>query len=65
MHSVMGQTSADTFSRRAVFPVSFVQWQEFRTRFDPLSDAAFVAALLERYGLTAITTPDPQQPEGG
>ncbi|MDQ3754071.1 MAG: DUF4214 domain-containing protein, partial [Acidobacteriota bacterium] len=46
-------------------PLSFVQRQEFRTRFDHLSDAAFIAALLDRYGLSAITTPDPQQPEGG
>jgi len=65
MQSVTGQTPADTFARRAAFPISFAGRQEFRARFDSLSDAAFVAALLDRYGLTAITTPDPQQPEGG
>ena len=64
MQSVTGQTPADTSARRAAFPLSFVQRQEFRTRFDHLSDAAFVDALLGRYGLSAITTPDPQQPEG-
>jgi len=65
MQSVTGQTPADTFARRAAFPVSFVQRQEFHTRFDLLSDVAFVAALLDRYGLQSITTPDPQNPEGG
>ena len=65
MQSVTGQTSADTLARRAAFAGSFVQRQEFRTRFDSLSDAAFIAALLDRYGLQSITTPDPQNPEGG
>jgi len=65
MQSVTGQTPADTFARRAAFPVSFTQRQEFRARFDLLSDAAFVAALLDRYGLQSITTPDPQNPEDG
>ncbi|MBA3322362.1 MAG: hypothetical protein H0T45_13085, partial [Pyrinomonadaceae bacterium] len=65
MQSVTGQTPADTLARRAAFAVSLVGRQEFRARFDALSDADFVAALLDRYGLTAITTPDPQNPEGG
>ena len=64
MRSVTGQTAADTFARRAAFPVSFVQRPEFRTAYDTLSDAAYVNALLDRYGLQQITTPDPQNPEG-
>ncbi|CAN5346756.1 hypothetical protein BH18ACI2_BH18ACI2_07000 [soil metagenome] len=65
MRSVTGQTPADTSARRAQFPVSFTQRAEFRQRFDALSDTAFVAALLDRYGLQSVTTPDPANPEGG
>jgi glucose/arabinose dehydrogenase len=64
MSSVTGQTTADTYARRAAFPVSFVQRQEFRTTYDPLSNTAYVQTLLDRYGLQQITTPDPQNPEG-
>jgi Calx-beta domain/Carboxypeptidase regulatory-like domain len=65
MRSVTGQTSADTYARRAAYPVLFTQRAEFRTRYDALSDTAFVNALLDRYGFQQITTPDPQQPEAG
>jgi glucose/arabinose dehydrogenase len=64
MSSVTGQTTADTYARRAAFPVSFVERQEFRTTYDPLSNTAYVNTLLDRYGLQQITTPDPQNPEG-
>jgi hypothetical protein len=64
MRSVTGQTTPDTYARRAAFPVSFVQRPEFKTAYDTLSDTAFVNALLDRYGLQQITTPDPQNPEG-
>jgi hypothetical protein len=64
MRSVTGQTSADTFARRAAFPAAFVQRPEFRTAYDSLSNTAYVNALLDRYGLQQITTPDPQNPEG-
>jgi hypothetical protein len=65
MRSVTGQTSADTFARRAAYPVLFTQRADFRTRYDALSDTAFVNALLDHYHLPQITTPDPQQPEAG
>jgi glucose/arabinose dehydrogenase len=64
MGSVTGQTTADTYARRAAYPVSFVERQEFKTTYDPLSNTAFVQTLLDRYGLQQITTPDPQNPEG-
>jgi glucose/arabinose dehydrogenase len=64
MRSVTGQTPADTFNRRAAFPVSFVQRPEFKTAYDSLSNTAYVNALLDRYGLQQITAPDPQNPEG-
>ncbi|MDQ3755836.1 MAG: DUF4214 domain-containing protein, partial [Acidobacteriota bacterium] len=65
MRAVTGQTPADTSARRAQFPVFFAQRAEFRQRYDALSDTAFVAALLDRYGLQSITTPEPANPEGG
>jgi glucose/arabinose dehydrogenase len=64
MRAVTGQTPADTFARRAAFPVAFVQRPEFKAAYDALSNTAYVNALLDRYGLQQITTPDPQNPEG-
>jgi len=64
MRSVTGQTPADTFARRAAFPVAFVQRTEFRATYDALSNAAYVNTLLDRYGVQQITTHDPQNPEG-
>jgi hypothetical protein len=63
MRSVTGQNGAEVFQKRAQFPVDFAERQEFKTRYDALSDTAFVNALLDPYGLQQITTPDPQQPE--
>ena len=65
MRAVTGQTTEDTVARRAQFPLSFTARQEFRNRYDGLANEAFVNALLDRYGVQAITTPDPQNPEGG
>ena len=65
MSSLAGATAAEVYARRAALPVNFTARQEFKTRYDGLSDAAFVGALFDRYGLQQITTPDPQQPEAG
>ena len=65
MRSVTGQTASDVYARRALFPASFAQRQEFRSAYDALSPTAYINALLDRYGLLSITTPDPQNPEGG
>lgn len=65
MSSVTGQTPADTFAQRAAFAASFSGRQEFIESYATLADAAFVDALLHRYGLQQITTPDPADPEGG
>ena len=65
MRAVTGRTSADTFARRADFPVGFVQRTEFKAIYDSLSNTAYVNALLDRYGVQQITTPDPQNPDGG
>jgi hypothetical protein len=64
MSALSGRTAAEVYARRAALPVSFIGRQEFKTRYDALSDTAYVAALLDRYNLQQITTPDPQHPEG-
>jgi hypothetical protein len=65
MRSVTGPTATDVYARRALFPTNFTQRQEFRAAYDALSHTAYVNALLDRYGFASITTPDPQNPEGG
>jgi uncharacterized delta-60 repeat protein len=64
MRTLSGTTAEQVYARRAALPVSFTARQEFKTRYDALSDTTFVNALLDPYGLQQITTPDPQQPEG-
>ncbi|HEY0098816.1 MAG TPA: FG-GAP-like repeat-containing protein [Pyrinomonadaceae bacterium] len=65
MSGVTGATSAEVYAKRAALPVSFTERAEFKARYDGLTDTAYVNALLDRYGLQQITTPDPQQPEAG
>jgi Tol biopolymer transport system component len=64
MRAVTGRTSADTFQKRAAFATNFVRRQPFRDLYDAKSNTEYVAALLARYNLTQITTPDPANPEG-
>jgi photosystem II stability/assembly factor-like uncharacterized protein len=64
MSAVSGATAAEVYARRAALPVNFTARAEFKARFDALSDTAYVNALLDRYALSQVTTPDPQNPEG-
>jgi hypothetical protein len=64
MRSVTGQNGAEVFAKRAQFATDFAARHEFQTQYATLSDIAFVNALLDRYNLQQITTPDPQEPEG-
>jgi hypothetical protein len=64
IHSLNGQTPAEVYANRAAFANSFGQRAEFLNRFGALSNGDYVAALLNQYGLTGITTPDPAQPDG-
>jgi hypothetical protein len=64
MSFVAGATSQEVFDRKAQLAVRFTQRPEFITNFGGLSNSAYVNALLARYQLTHITTPDPQQPDG-
>ena len=64
MSTVTGQTPQDVYSRKAAFTTAFAQRQEFMNAFASLSNAQYVAALMGRYNLTQITTPDPATPDG-
>ena len=64
LRSVTGTTPAETFAKRAAFATAFTQLDRFKAAYDGLSNDAYVATLMGRYNLSAITTPDPQQPDG-
>ena len=64
MRAVAGQTSQEVFQKKATFTSAFVQRQEFVNTYSALSNSAYVAALMNRYSLTQITTPDPANPDG-
>ncbi len=60
-----GATAQEVFAKRAAFAANFVQRPEFTALYPPtLSDTAFVNALMDRYNLPAITTPNPANPDG-
>ncbi|HEV2801958.1 MAG TPA: Calx-beta domain-containing protein [Pyrinomonadaceae bacterium] len=63
MRNVTGTTAAETFQKRASFATDFAARSVFKAAFDAKSNADYVAALLARYQLMAITTRDPQNPE--
>jgi hypothetical protein len=64
MSFVAGATEAEVYARKAQLANAFVARQEFLDTYGNLSNAGYVEALLRRYGLTRITAPDPQQPDG-
>ena len=64
MRLVTGQTPAEVFSKKAAFTNAFVQRQEFANTYGSLTGSQYVTALMGRYNLAQITTPDPAQPDG-
>lgn len=64
LRRVTGQTPAEVFAKKAAFANSFVTRQEFTAAYGAQSNAQYIAALLARYNLTSITTPDPANPDG-
>jgi photosystem II stability/assembly factor-like uncharacterized protein len=63
MRAVTGQTSQEVFAKKAIYANLFTQRAGFNALYGGLSHDAYVAALMGRYNLPAITTPDPQQPD--
>ncbi len=64
MRAVTGQTSSEVFQKKGAFTNAFVLRTEFTNGFGPMTNAAYVAALMSRYSLTQITTFDPANPDG-
>ena len=64
MRGVTGQTEAEVYAKKAAFTNSFAQRAEFANTYGAQSNGAYVFALLLHYNLNAITTPDPQNPNG-
>jgi subtilisin family serine protease len=62
--SVTGATAAEVFQKKAAFANSFTQRQEFAGLYGGLDNTAFVNALMDRYALSSVTTPDPLNPDG-
>ena len=63
MSLVAGSTDTEVYARKAQLAASFTQRQEFQTAYGGMTDAQYVAALLSRYGLATISTPNPATPD--
>jgi hypothetical protein len=63
MASLTAVDDAGFFAKKAAFTGSFVQRQEFRNLYDALSNQQYVDALMGRYNLQQITTPNPSTPD--
>jgi hypothetical protein len=64
MSFVAGATEAEVYARKAQLSRLFTERPEFQTAYGNLSNDAFVAALLGRYQINGISTPDPAHPDG-
>jgi murein DD-endopeptidase MepM/ murein hydrolase activator NlpD len=64
MSFVAGQTAEEVYARKAQLATLFTERQEFKTLYGGMTNAQYVNALLVRYQLTQVTTPDPTQPDG-
>jgi hypothetical protein len=65
MRSLNGATAAEVFAKRSFFTNSWTARTEFTNAYSPLmTPAQFVNALMDRYQLQSITTPDPTAPDG-
>jgi predicted Zn-dependent protease len=65
MISVTGATSAEVFQKRAQFANNWVQRPAFVNLYGALNNTDFVNALMNRYNLQTINTPDPNSPDSG
>ncbi|MCA1567660.1 MAG: FG-GAP-like repeat-containing protein [Acidobacteria bacterium] len=64
MSFAAGATEAEVYARKAQLASAFTMREEFRTAFPLQSNSTIASALLGRYQLTQITTPDPAHPDG-
>ena len=64
MSFVAGATEAEVYARKAQLATAFTGRQEFLDAYASMTNADYVAALLNRYGLVSVRTPDPATPDG-
>jgi hypothetical protein len=64
MSFVAGATQAEVFTRKAQLVTLITQRSEFQTIYGGMTNQQYVAALLGRYNLQQVTTPDPANPDG-
>jgi hypothetical protein len=64
MRSVTGTTTDELLAKKAIFTDAFAQRQDFKNTYGAMTNQQFVDALMNRYGLQQITTPDPLHPDG-
>jgi hypothetical protein len=64
MSFVAGQTAEEVYARKAQLATLFTERQEFKTLYGGMTNAQYVNALLARYQVAQVTTPDPTQPDG-
>ena len=64
MSFVAGQTEAEVYARKAQLATAFIARPEFTNAYGSKTNAEYVTALLTRYQLTQVKTPDPAAPDG-
>jgi hypothetical protein len=64
MSFVAGATEAEVYARKAQLALAFTKRQEFHEIYDPLTNEEYLIALMGRYQLTSLTTPNPAAPDG-
>ncbi|HEY9283677.1 MAG TPA: SBBP repeat-containing protein, partial [Pyrinomonadaceae bacterium] len=65
MSFIAGATEQQVHERRAQLAQRFTQRGEFTQLYNGMTNAEYVAALLGRYQLQQVTTPDPVRPDTG
>ncbi|MDT7541206.1 MAG: hypothetical protein QOE33_1110 [Acidobacteriota bacterium] len=65
MRAVTGTTTAEVRQKKAAYATSFASRGDFQAAYGSFSNAAYVAALMNRYNLSSISTIDPQNPDAG
>jgi hypothetical protein len=65
MSLVAGQTAEEVYARKAQLATLFAERAEFKAAYGGMTNTQYVTALLSRYQLTQVITPDPAQPDTG
>jgi hypothetical protein len=65
MSYVAGQTAEEVYARKAELATLFTERAEFKAAYGAMTNAQYVTALMSRYALTQVTTPEPEQPDTG